>query len=124
MSPIFSNITGFGGDGDVNAEKSVGYGHCVTNGHFADFMPALSGFQQHSHCLSRGFWNNDTGTHGVLAGDKVQPAAVEAVLNLPTYEEFFLALESGPHNQIPNGIRGDFMSFTAPNDPIFYLHHA
>jgi hypothetical protein len=30
------------------------------------------------------------------------------------YETFFLATENGPHNTIPNGIRGDFYSFTAP----------
>jgi tyrosinase len=34
-----------------------------------------------------------------------------------------LALENGPHNNIPTGIQGDFSSFTAPNDPIFFLHH-
>ena len=36
---------------------------------------------------------------------------------------FYLALGRHPRNAIPNGIGGDFVKFTAPNDPLFFLHH-
>ena len=43
--------------------------------------------------------------------------------NMPDYEAFYLALENGPHDAIPNSIRGNFIKLTAPNDPLFFLHH-
>ncbi|TVY26376.1 Tyrosinase [Lachnellula hyalina] len=42
---------------------------------------------------------------------------------LPEYEDFFTRLEFDAHNAIPTFIRGDFYDITAPNDPVFYLHH-
>ncbi|TPX13319.1 uncharacterized protein E0L32_006292 [Thyridium curvatum] len=115
-SPIFSAVAGFGGNGDHTAPKGVGDGHCVTDGPFADLHPLFYGSTLRPHCLSRGF----TDFHGRNAS----PAVVQEVLGSADYETFFLAVENGPHNVAPNGIRGDFYSFTAPYDPIFYLHHA
>jgi tyrosinase len=70
------------------------------------------------------------------------------VLNQEDFPEFVEALENGPHDVIPFGVGGDFMTFTAPNgmlfpqnppsvarelkstefvfkpDPVFFLHHA
>lgn len=64
------------------------------------------------------------GTLGGLAGAEVRPEAIEKVLRQPDYESFFLALEHGPYDEIPNGIRGDdLLNFTVPNDPLFFLHH-
>lgn len=79
------------------------------------------GTDANPHCLSRGFIDGET--EGRLSGTKVSPAAVEEILNAPDYESFVIGLEKGPHNQIPNTIRGDFLLFSAPNDPIFFLHH-
>jgi tyrosinase len=39
---------------------------------------------------------------------------VQDILSIPDYEAFFLAVENGPHNIAPLGIKGDFDSFTAP----------
>ncbi|KAH8596220.1 hypothetical protein B0O99DRAFT_571195 [Bisporella sp. PMI_857] len=124
ISPVFSNITGFGGNGDANAPKSVSDGHCVTDGPFANLQLPLYEGDDHAHCLSRGFKFDQKIIHGKISGEYVRPSVVEEILSLPDYESFFLALERHPHNAIPTGIRGDFMGFTAPNDPIFFLHHS
>lgn len=119
-SPVFSNSTGFGGNGNPNAPKSVAYGHCVTDGPFSDLALPFFGPDDYLHCLSRGF--NDGQVDGKLRGDRIQPAKIEEMLRQPNFESFFSKLEHG-HGQIPNGIRGDFYRFTAPNDPLFFLHH-
>jgi tyrosinase len=77
-SPIWDSTTGFGGDGDKNAERSVGHGHCITDGPFANQTALFFGVENRSHCLSRGF------VHGkhlqTIFGSKVKPEALEAVL--------------------------------------------
>lgn len=122
-APVFSNTTGFGGNGDPNGLESVSNGHCVTDGPFADLQLPFYDGDDHVHCLSRGFVFNEKILHGRTPGEGVRPSAIEKILSLPDFESFFLALENGPHNDIPTGIQGDFSSFTAPNDPIFFLHH-
>jgi tyrosinase len=140
-SPIWDSFTGFGGDGDKNAERSVGHGHCITDGPFANQTVLFFGVENRSHCLSRGFIH---GKHlQTIFGSKVKPEALEAVLLEEDYESFNLQLEEGPHNAIPRAIRGDFLRVTAPNglcplqssvfyflifneiitDPVFFLHH-
>ncbi|WQF83004.1 Putative tyrosinase copper-binding domain, di-copper centre-containing domain superfamily [Colletotrichum destructivum] len=121
-SPVFSNTTGFGGNGDSSAPESVGGGYCVTDGPFSDLELDVFGLEDDRHCLSRGF--TDGKVLGRLNGDKVKPAVIEEILRQPDYASFFVKLEDGPHNQIPNGIQGDFIKFTAPNDPLFFLHHS
>jgi len=56
--------------------------------------------------------------------DRVNATALDHVLSQPTYGEFLDQLESRAHNSIPQWIMGDFILMTAPNDPVFYLHHA
>ncbi|OHW95205.1 tyrosinase central domain containing protein [Colletotrichum incanum] len=115
-SPIFDSKLGFGGDGDPEAPEHKG-AHCVTDLPFKDLTPQWYGTTYDPHCLARSF-NEDWYAH------YMNPEALEKVMAATSYEDFFLALEMGPHDIIPLGIRGDFTSFTAPNDPIFYLHHA
>ncbi|KAK2807781.1 hypothetical protein FQN50_005323 [Emmonsiellopsis sp. PD_5] len=115
-SPIFDSQLGFGGDGDPNAPKYQS-AHCVTDSPFKNLTPQWYGSKYEPHCLTR-FFDED------WFGHYMNPAALEKVMAATTYEDFFLALEMGPHDIIPTGIRGDFTSFTAPNDPIFYLHHS
>ncbi|KAK2783853.1 hypothetical protein FQN53_008915 [Emmonsiellopsis sp. PD_33] len=115
-SPIFDSQLGFGGDGDPKAPKYQS-AHCVTDSPFKNLRPQWYGSKYDPHCLTR-FFDED------WFGHYMNPAALEKVMAATTYEDFFLALEMGPHDIIPTGIRGDFTSFTAPNDPIFYLHHS
>jgi tyrosinase len=61
------------------------------------------------HCLSRGFKDGDS-----FSGHKFRPEAMEKLFRQKTFDKFFIYLELGPHNGIPQGIRGDFMTFTAP----------
>lgn len=120
-SPIWDINSGFGGTGDKSSNKSVGHGHCVTDGPFANWTVLYFGTESTAHCLSRGF------IHGERLektfGSKVKPEALENVLHQDQYGEFNLKLEEGPHNAIPRAIRGDFLRVTAPNDPVFFLHH-
>ena len=128
-SPVFSASTGFGGNGEASSAQapskfpSVGDGHCVRDGPFANLSLPFFNSDDHNHCLSRGFRNLYNGTLGQLSGWDMRPASMEKILNLPDFDAFYLALERGPHNAIPNGIGGDFVKFTAPNDPLFFLHH-
>ena len=112
-SPVWDNTNGFGGNGNINSDKSVGNGHCVTEGPFANRTLYWFGAEYREHCLSRGF------LHGkrlkTTFSLKVHPEAVERVLLEPDYESFNIALEKGPHNAVPATIRGDFLRVTAPS---------
>jgi len=123
LSPVFNAETGFGGNGDMALEEGpVGGGHCVTDGPFAMAIARYVNLRVQPHCLSRNF-RNDTAT-GHFSGDLIRPEMINATLEEDDLLEFTLKLESGPHDTIPEGIRGDFRSFNAPADPLFFLHHA
>ncbi|KAK4164428.1 tyrosinase [Cladorrhinum sp. PSN259] len=119
-SPVFSTtILGFGGDGDLRLPVTVGGGRCVTNGALAGHLrPQLYGNKTNPHCLSRGFNYSNSPI------EALSPAAVERVLEAKDYKSFLLGIENGAHNAIPNAVKGDFFSFTAPYDPLSILHHA
>ncbi|KAF8850040.1 Di-copper centre-containing protein [Acephala macrosclerotiorum] len=122
-SPVFDRQLGFGSNGDsVLGESPVGGGHCVTDGPFAMTLARYVGLEVKPHCLSRNF-RNDTKT-GHFTGHLIRPDLVEKYLDEDDLLLFTLKLETGPHNTIPFGIRGDFLSFNAPADPLFFLHHA
>ncbi|PWY74371.1 Di-copper centre-containing protein [Aspergillus heteromorphus CBS 117.55] len=121
-APVWDPETGFGGDGDMAGEITIGEGRCVTDGPFAGHINMFYGPKDHPHCLSRGFTDGE-GHYGTIPGESVHPERIEDILSQEDYESFFFALEKGPHDTIPNGVRGDFFSFTAPYDPVFYLHH-
>jgi len=116
---------GFGGNGDKEAPASTGGGYCVTSGNFAsrhlayDYAPGF-GIQANDHCLSRGFDEDDL--EGVMAGAKVQPSVIKEILAQPDYESFSQMLQAGPGTAIPEWINGEFNQYTAPNDPLYYLH--
>lgn len=107
-SPIFDSKLGFGGDGDPNAPVHNS-AHCVTDSPLMNLNPQWYGVNFDPHCLSRWFDEDD------WFGRYLSPTVLEEVMSSESYEEFFLALERGPHDIIPGGIRGDFTSFTAPN---------
>lgn len=120
-APVFTEQLGFGGDGNAAAHESVGDGNCVTDGAFANLTLFFHSLGEKEHCLSRSF--ADGKIRGRMAGDQLRPQAIEGILLQPNYESFLDSIVKGPHNQIPNGIGGDFLTFTAPNDPLWHLHH-
>ncbi|XEV04882.1 hypothetical protein FSHL1_010169 [Fusarium sambucinum] len=130
-SPIFDPSNGFGGNGSsVSAvQPKLFGGNCVMDGPFANATRHWQsksnghGFKilRNTHCLSRGF---QTGKKKSMLGNRVTATAINTVLGMPTYEEFVDGLEVQAHNSIPQFVQGDFYGLTAPNDPVFYLHHA
>ena len=124
-SAVFDPDTGFGGDGDRSPDATVTVGNngrCVTTGPFNDIVANFYDVQYRPHCLSRGF-RNDHGDQGVIDGALLSPESVEEVLQADSYESFVVGMEEKLHDVIPFGIGGDFETFTAPYDPLFYLHH-
>ncbi|GAB7355848.1 hypothetical protein MBLNU459_g6510t1 [Dothideomycetes sp. NU459] len=122
-SVLFDSETGFGGDGDAHGETTVGTtGRCVVDGPFADVIAEYYDTKKQPHCLSRGF-HDDSGTLGHIDGQDISPESIEEVLRIEEYEGFVAALEAKVHDVIPFGIGGDFETFTAPYDPLFFLHH-
>ncbi|KAJ8061781.1 hypothetical protein OCU04_009577 [Sclerotinia nivalis] len=49
---------------------------------------------------------------------------VEETLSKPDYTSFSSSLEDSAHITSSIGRKGDFGTFTAPYNPIFFLHHA
>ncbi|KAL2060132.1 hypothetical protein VTL71DRAFT_9954 [Oculimacula yallundae] len=122
-SPVFDGQLGFGGNGDASlGESEIGGGHCVTDGPFAMTVARYIDLKVHPHCLSRNF-GNDTSI-GHFTGKMIRPDVVEKILREDDLLDLTLKMEDAPHNAIPFGIRGDFLSFNAPADPLFFLHHA
>ena len=142
QAPVWHSDDGFGGDGNVTGEVTVGHGRCVIDGPFANLEVQYYNEDHEPQCLSRGFLNS---TSMAIAGSFIRPAAVEAVLNESKYSTFLLRFEDGPHSAIPISVKGEFSKFTAPNgkkpiqalmliyslsrlisatDPLFFLHHA
>ncbi|KAJ9625169.1 hypothetical protein H2203_005124 [Taxawa tesnikishii (nom. ined.)] len=122
-SVVFDPKTGFGGDGEKDGSITIGRtGRCVTDGPFMDVIADFYDIKAQPHCLSRGF-RKDDGTLGQIDGKLVTPESIEETLQLNTYEAFVAEMESKVHDAIPFGIGGDFETFTAPYDPLFFLHH-
>lgn len=122
-SPVFDRTTGFGGDGDPKGDITIGNsGRCVIDGPFAGLQAKFYDVKYKPHCLSRGF-RTDDGRLGVIDGSLISPDSIEEVLQIDGYEEFVTSMESKVHDAIPFGIAGDFETFTAPYDPLFFLHH-
>lgn len=137
-APIWDTRLGFGGDGNPSSgPETLHHGHCVTDGPFANNTrswvskgdgdtSAHDGSHESvysPHCLSRGFVNKDESA--VVSEENearikkihqlVSPAHVQRTLDQPDYDAFFQAFEKGAHNAIPSFIRGDWLTFSAPN---------
>ena len=52
---------------------------------------------------------------GKLGASRIQPSALEELLQEPDYFSFVLEIEDGAHAAIPIFVKGDFSKFTAPN---------
>ncbi|KAI1335926.1 hypothetical protein F5Y15DRAFT_220817 [Xylariaceae sp. FL0016] len=146
-APVWDDHAGFGGNGVVSSDHDTSSStrpdpshlKCVQDGAFANTDRAWNGTSEGSsthsvaywpHCMERDFVGEAAGADAQRAseaarlGDAVSPSNVEATLAQPDYDSFFEAFETGAHNSIPQFVRGEWLSLTAPNDPVFFLHHA
>jgi tyrosinase len=122
-SPILDHIHGFGGNGKINSPETLEDGHCVTEGPFADTTRAWKGDAKYGHgvtyephCLSRDFATSTRSAEDIeWLHSLITPAYLNGNLTRPIYELFFESFENGAHNAIPQLLRGDWLTFTAPN---------
>ncbi|CAK3961185.1 Di-copper centre-containing [Lecanosticta acicola] len=131
LASIFDDKFGLGGNGDKMHTSTADGAWCVESGPFAGAQipfdySAVAGEevflnaqgQNTSFCLSRKFALGNSFDASQLA-----PQHVSWVLSQRGYVKFLMELEEGPHNTIPFGINGTFLTLYAPEDPIFFLHH-
>ncbi|KAH7082308.1 hypothetical protein FB567DRAFT_530999 [Paraphoma chrysanthemicola] len=123
-APIWgSDDISFGrnGTGDVSPVPGQIRGSCVTDGPFANMTLHYLGLKEQEHCFSRGFASENL-LHNLTSW--LRPQIIEKLLLMPRYEEFNAFLEHYTHLAIPGIIQGDLVTFTSPNDPVLFLHHA
>lgn len=126
-STVFNASTGFGGDGARDGEITAGqHGRCVVDGPFAGLQVLWYDVKYQPHCLSRGFRTDAGGTTGPIRidGSALRSSEIDKILALDDYAAFVSALEQQVHDVIPFGVGGDFETFSAPFEPLFWLHHA
>lgn len=58
-----------------------------------------------------------------MSGTWFSPESVGEVRRSKDYVEFEKRIEETVHNALHWGVRGDFSSMTAANEPVFWLHH-
>ncbi|KAH6682247.1 monooxygenase [Plectosphaerella plurivora] len=114
-SSIWDAETGFGGNG-------AGSDNCIADGPFKDFPMEYIQTESNKHCLRRTF-NDATEEVGDVMARYYTPAIVETISHSASYNDYHIALESGPHGAVHSGIGGDMSPASSPNDPIFFLHH-
>ncbi|KAL4860738.1 hypothetical protein BDV12DRAFT_90422 [Aspergillus spectabilis] len=123
-SPIWNTDDGFGPNGSILSDGDTCVnGNCVTSGPFANFTPVYYEGLYHPHCLSRGFLDEETVKRVgnlTMRPDKI----AEIIKGEARYFDFLIGVERLSHSSIPYMVQGDFRVLTAPNDPVFYLHHA
>jgi tyrosinase len=119
-APVFDVEHGFGGDGGPEEEDSISFGSCIRDGPFSMYEVRVLGEENKPHCLSRGFGRFFGGD---FVGPTVSPAAMRGVLQANDYFDFLTQLEGSADNDIPLGMGGDWVPASAPNDPLFFLHH-
>lgn len=122
--PIFSNVTGFGGDGNPR------HNFTVTSGPFANFTVDLQSDDRSDpifapHHLARQFTSDPDDVRRGFFGlaNYHDSAAVNFAMASTTFEQF-RHNSVGTHDSVHNFIGGDMMLVISPNDPIFFLHHA
>ena len=81
------------------------------------------GSEERPNCIWRALPGVLNEEEKLLSKERFHPSTVEALLAQNTYRDFLAELQRGPHIRVPNGIAGEFMEFTAANDPLFFLHH-
>ena len=96
----------------MNGVSSVGDGHCVTDGPFANIEAMFYDGEYHPHCLSRGFPED---AELKELGKLVHPDAIESLMHEDDYSQFEAELERRGHHFLSHSVRGDLSRFTGPN---------
>lgn len=109
-APIWGHDN-FGNDGNLDAETSVGNGHCVIDGPFAGLTAMFYDNDYYPHCLSRGF---KSGAEMKDLGNLVRPGVVEDIMREGNFEAFAQRIEHNAHRFVSGSIRGEFSKFTGP----------
>ncbi|KAG7092538.1 hypothetical protein E1B28_008888 [Marasmius oreades] len=134
-SPVWDAVLGFGGNGVPTGNMTAGFKSCVIDGPYANTTLTIgapttqTGPEDSPHCLIRE-WNNgrqDANGNwiiGDMAKSSYNTPVLRQIYSSTNYFDFEWRLENGPHAYLHNRIGGDMRPHTAPNDPIFYLHHA
>ncbi|KAH8821800.1 hypothetical protein F5884DRAFT_827986 [Xylogone sp. PMI_703] len=117
-APVFDSDYGFGGDGNPNV-KVLDDRTCVTDGPLAGSSLKYFNEEAHIHCLLRKFDH----TNGRLSGEKYKAETIDQVLQRPNITSFLSDINK-IHASVHEGLGGDMEGFSAPNDPLFFLHHA
>ncbi|KAK7037280.1 hypothetical protein VNI00_011271 [Paramarasmius palmivorus] len=109
-SPVFNNVTGFGGNGHRTGNSTTGFEYCVTDGPYANITLTLGGTYPDyidtdnvQHCLSRTFNNGRQDANGdfvvgdMMAGQYYTSTAMQRVYNSNNYYTLEMNLEDRPH---------------------------
>ncbi|KAF9265454.1 monooxygenase [Marasmius fiardii PR-910] len=133
-SPVWDPEYGFGGNGVSSGSSESGFQTCVMDGPYAKMnltigSPIDTNLENTPHCLIREWNNGNRDLNGNwVVGDMVRrsynSATMKQIYDRTNYFDFEWSLENGPHAYIHNRVGGDMRPHSAPNDPIFYLHHA
>ncbi|KAF9265440.1 monooxygenase [Marasmius fiardii PR-910] len=134
-SPVWDGVVGFGANGVRTGNSTSGFERCVVNGPYANHVntvgaPGRWDINDMRHCLTRQFSNKQRDrsgnlTVGDMGGSNYNSAVVRDVYSRERFLDFHMRLEGGPHGVVHDNIGGDMQApYSAPNDPLFYLHHA
>ncbi|WQF87006.1 Putative tyrosinase copper-binding domain, di-copper centre-containing domain superfamily [Colletotrichum destructivum] len=136
-SPIFDPVTGFGGDGQYTGSTQPGFQRCVIDGPFANTNLTLAmGWPETNvrgdrpHCLTRVFnsgQGNDANGNPIVGDMQLRAyntQVMNAIYAFDNFADMATILEELPHSMIHRVISGDMGPTTAPNEPLFFLHHA
>ncbi|KAK1232749.1 hypothetical protein PQX77_004107 [Marasmius sp. AFHP31] len=135
-SPIWDPATGFGGNGHAVSGAPEGFRRCVLDGPYTNLTftigspPESRDDENMPHCLNRDFTNfqRDPATGEAVVGDMNRNAytsrVVASVSRANDYSNFAPMLETGPHDAVHNSVNGEMAAYNAPNDIMFYMHHA
>ncbi|KAJ1952995.1 hypothetical protein IWQ62_006094, partial [Dispira parvispora] len=95
--------------------NGAGEQKCVSNGPMANYTMDTP----RRHCLGRDF-NEGNKISAWWPVESVRVMVAEA----RTYDDLRQGIEFGQHGNVHLGIQGDMSTMHAPNDPLFFMHHA
>ncbi|KAI0975543.1 hypothetical protein F4678DRAFT_456897 [Xylaria arbuscula] len=115
-STIWKSTDGFGGPGAKDSS-------CISGPFGNVHVRYRNNGTISPHCLTRSFVNYDSGEVGSMSGEFIKPENMGRLARAEDYSAFRYVIEGTLHNVIHLEVVGDLDELTAPNDPIFWLHH-